>query len=165
MYLHPSKRRRGLVSPDGDQGSRLGVCAEFSGQPSGGFAPLTLERFGAWRRRLDCCTARYRCRAGIYGCTCFLRAVSRAAWRGIKPRAGNTSESVGFQLGEIPPRTGGALGGCGAGGGVRDVAPVRMVARRARGKGPGRRDRLHQIVTFRGVFLHRGEAPREAEGL
>ena len=45
----------------------------------------------------------------VHESTCFLRAVSRAAWRGIKPRAGNTSESVGFQLGEIPPRTGGAL--------------------------------------------------------
>ena len=36
--------------------------------------------------------------------TCFLRAVSGAAWRGIKPRAGSTSESVGFQLGGIPPK-------------------------------------------------------------
>ena len=42
--------------------------------------------------------------------TCFLRAVSRAAWRGTKPRAGSTSESLGFQLGGISPRTGGAQG-------------------------------------------------------
>ena len=39
--------------------------------------------------------------------TCFLRAVSRAAWRGAKPRAGSTGESLGFQLGESSPRTGG----------------------------------------------------------
>ena len=38
--------------------------------------------------------------------TRFLRAVSRAAWRGIKPRAGSTSESLGFQLGERPPGNG-----------------------------------------------------------
>ena len=43
----------------------------------------------------------------VHESTCFLRAVSRAAWRGIKPRAGSTSESLGFQLGESPPRTGG----------------------------------------------------------
>ena len=43
----------------------------------------------------------------VHESTCFLRAVSRAEWRGAKPRAGNTSESVGFQLGERPPRTGG----------------------------------------------------------
>ena len=41
--------------------------------------------------------------------TCFLRAVSRAAWRGAKPRAGSTGESLGFQLGESSPRTGGTL--------------------------------------------------------
>ena len=41
--------------------------------------------------------------------TRFLRAVSRAAWRGIKPRAGSASESLGFQLGESSPRTGGTL--------------------------------------------------------
>ena len=39
--------------------------------------------------------------------TCFLRAVSGAAWRGAKPRAGSTGESLGFQLGESSPRTGG----------------------------------------------------------
>ena len=38
--------------------------------------------------------------------TCFLRAVSGAAWRGTKPRAGSTSESLGFQLGERPPGNG-----------------------------------------------------------
>ena len=45
----------------------------------------------------------------VHESTCFLRAVSGAAWRGAKPRAGSTGESLGFQLGERPPRTGGTL--------------------------------------------------------
>jgi hypothetical protein len=39
--------------------------------------------------------------------TCFLRAVSGAAWKGTEPRAGSTRETLGFRLGESSPRTGG----------------------------------------------------------